>query len=615
MRSILTLLVLLFSCSAVFAGPSVYEKLSEINKCWKEQRDIDRSKLQGQQNLSEPELIRLHLTLVEHTLRNRSTSHLTPAQRLKRTVALNHLHEYLNAGAFPQNEDYAYRTPIFIDKYDNFCAVGYLVKATGYEDVSRMIAANTNLAYVREMKYPELFGWANEYGFTVDELAWIQPAYYIPPTRVTDPIGKGTDGEVAELYVDPTTDRLYVGGTFTNVDSTMTANNIAYVTEAGGVFTWHTMGTGVNGRVNAIVRHDNKIFVAGSFSQAGGVNVTNVAYWDGTAWHDAGCTYGTVSDLVVFNGELYAVGDFDVCAAMMEVNFAKWDPAFNMWQQIFGLTGHVNTIEVRDSTLLLGGNFTYLSSPKQNVIEWNETIGFRELTNGLANEAMDFQMFRDTMYVACKRTAQNDSNLVQRLVNNTWTPVSAVPNYMSGNPEVSFNTLCAQGDTLMGGGEFLLYGMMTPSITYNLDLTSNSKIRTAFFVDSAINKMVVYKNDLIIGGKFDVGDAHIQHQGSVIHSIAKKSFPGFLGIDDFDKAKLNCAVYPNPVKKANSIYVDNNFRASYCQVVDMSGKLIKEQQLRKESEQVALPSLAAGIYVVEVGNEQGEKVVNKLVVE
>ena len=47
----------------------------------------------------------------------------------------------------------------------------------------------------------------------------------------------------------------------------------------------------------------------------------------------------------------------------------------------------------------------------------------------------------------------------------------------------------------------------------------------------------------------------------------------------------------------------------------MSGKLIKEQKLRKESEQVALPSLAAGIYVVEVGNEQGEKVVNKLVVE
>jgi hypothetical protein len=167
----------------------------------------------------------------------------------------------------------------------------------------------------------------------------------------------------------------------------------------------------------------------------------------------------------------------------------------------------------------------------------------------------------------------------------------------------------------MGGGEFLLYAMMAPSITHNLDLTSDATIRTAFFVDSAINKMVVFKNDLIIGGKFDVGDAHVQHQGSVIHSIAKKSFPGFLGVDDPDRARLNCAIYPNPAKGANSIFVDNNFRASYCQVVDMSGKLIKKQNLTKESEQVALPALAAGVYIVEVGNGEGEKVVNKLVVE
>jgi hypothetical protein len=375
------------------------------------------------------------------------------------------------------------------------------------------------------------------------------------------------------------------------------------------------MGTGVNGKVNAIVRHDNKIFVAGSFTQAGGVNVTNVAYWDGSAWHNAGCTYGSVNDLVVFNGELYAVGDFDVCAAMMEVNFAKWDPSFNMWQQVFGLTGHVNTVEVTDTTLLLGGNFTYLNSLKLNVIVWNENIGFRELANGLSNEVMDFQMFRDTMYAACKRTAQYDSSLVQRLINNTWAPVSSVPNYMMGYPAVSFNTLCAQGDTLMGGGEFLLYGMMTPSITYNLDLTSNAKTRTAFFVDSTINKMVVFKNDLVIGGKFDVGDAHVQHEGSVIHSIAKKSFPGFLGVDDIDKSGLNCAIYPNPAKAANGISIDNNFRASYCQVSDMNGRLIKAHKLTKESEQIALPTLAAGVYIVEVGNAQGDKVVNKLVIE
>ena len=609
----LFVLFAMFSFPSSYAAPSVLEKLAEVNKCWNDQHDIDRAMLQREQNLSEHEFIRLHLALVENTLRNRTTCHLTTEQTLKRNLALNHLHEYLIAGAFPQNEDYAFRTPIFIDKHNNFCAVGYLVMATGHEWVSRLIAANTNLAYVRDMSYPELFNWANEFGLTVDELAWIQPTYYSPPTRVTDPIGKGTDGEVIEMFVDQVTNRLYVGGAFAHVDSTITANNIAYVTETGGVYTWDTLGAGVNGTVNAIVRYSNKIFVAGAFTQASGVNVTNIAYWDGISWHEAGCISGVVNDLVVFNGEMFAVGDFDVCTAMAEVNFAKWNGS--AWQPIPGLSGYINTVEVRDSTLLLGGKFVNAQSLNENVVEWNENIGFREFLNGLANEVMDFEIFKNGTYAVCKQTSSNDSSLVHKIIGNSWYAISVTPSNTSV-PSASVKTLCGQGDTLLAGGDFSFFNVSTSKwYVNNINIAIYSGQAATFFVDSTINKMVVYKNDLIIGGKFDVGDAHIQHQGSVIHSIAKKSFPGFLGIDDFDKAKLNCAVYPNPVKKANSIYVDNNFRASYCQVVDMSGKLIKEQKLRKESEQVALPSLAAGIYVVEVGNEQGEKVVNKLVVE
>src|SRR5690606_37189284 len=167
--------------------------------------------------------------------------------------ALDHLHAYMLAGAFPQNEDYTYRTPIFIDKHDNFCAVGYLVKATGYEQVSRMIAAKINLAYVREMDYPELFAWAKDYGFTVDELAWIQPTY--GPSAPAFVIGQGTDGPVMEMYVG-TGDKLYVGGNFTNVNINTAAASIAYITESGNVDTWHTMGNGVNGTVLAIAEYN-----------------------------------------------------------------------------------------------------------------------------------------------------------------------------------------------------------------------------------------------------------------------------------------------------------------------------------------------------------------------
>lgn len=240
MRPLLFLLAML--CFLSSSGRSTFNKLTDVNKCWLEQRDVNPDNLPGYSAISDTEWIRLHLRLVEQTLRAKNNNHLTTEQKQNRAKALDCLHEYWLRGAFPKNEDYSYLTPIFIDKYDNFCAVGYLVKATGYEHVSRMISAKTNVAYVREMNYPELDQWAKDYGFTTDELAWIQPSYAPIRNNATVPIGKGTSGTVYELSVDTTTQFLYVGGTFANVDDTISANNIAYITELGGNYTWHSMG-------------------------------------------------------------------------------------------------------------------------------------------------------------------------------------------------------------------------------------------------------------------------------------------------------------------------------------------------------------------------------------
>ena len=158
--------------SGSYGGLSTYQKLSEVNKCWMEQKGIlvpemDNSKL------NEKDWIQLHLALVEQTLRARETNHLDRTKQFNRSRCLDILHRYWKDANFPINEDYAYRTPIFIDKHDNFCAVGFLIKETGHEQISRKIAAQTNLAYVREINYSELGKWADENGFTVDELAWI----------------------------------------------------------------------------------------------------------------------------------------------------------------------------------------------------------------------------------------------------------------------------------------------------------------------------------------------------------------------------------------------------------------------------------------------------------
>jgi hypothetical protein len=598
----------LYSITLASANTRTFNKLSEVNTCWKEQLDINVSALPVYQNLSETEWIRLHLSLVEHTLRNRVSPVLTATQRANRLNALDHLHEYWMAGRFPQNENYTFRTPIFIDKHNIFCAVGYLVKTSGHEDISRMIAAKTNLAYVKEMHYFELDRWAADNGFTKDELAWIQPGY--PPSQQAQKVGNGVDGEVQELYADNAGGKLYVGGTFVNVDSTIEANNIAYVTEQNNVITWHSMGSGTNGPVYAIAAYENKIFVAGHFSEAGGQGANNIAYWDGTAWHAAGCTFGTIYDLIVYKNELYACGSFDVCAAMSDVNVAKWNGT--LWQQMPGLSGKVNTMEVMGDDLLLGGAFTF-GTEAANVVRWNESQYYHAFGNSIPNEVKDFEWHRDTLYAACKQTSpsQLNSSLFQFIGGSWIAPDYTLWGFTSMSDVPAFNSLCVDNNNLMIGGNFN-YSPGVGIFANNCVALEQSVFNNGnwFLVDSAINKLTLFKGALFAGGKFKHGGEMVN---TVLNGMARRGAK--TGIPDIVKDyRLN--IFPNPVD-GNTIFIENNFEANSMTLTDISGKslLVSSLQTHMASQQVSLPQMSQGIYLLSIGNAKGEKVVKKLVIK
>ena len=593
---------------SVAASNTTYEKLTAVNKCWALQKDVIAGQLPEYLPADEHEWIRRHLTLVEQTLRARSVDGLSAIQRANRLRCLDDLHGYWQAGNFPINEDYAYRTPIFIDKHNNFCAVGYLVKASGHEAVSRMIAANTNLAYVYDMKYPELTAWAADNGFTIDELAWIQPSY---PSHVhSKPIGRGVDGMVQELYVDSPAQRLYVGGSFIKADSTISANNIAYVTEAGGVYTWHNMGTGTNGQVRAITKYNNRIFAAGTFTSAGDSAVSNVAYWNDTAWHSAGCIDGTVNALAVFAGNLYAAGTFSLCPAVAGVNFAKWDGT--NWQPIYGIVGRVNTLYVADTSLYLGGAFSY-GTGNVNAMKWNETSGFNFFLGHVDNEIMDMELFQDSMYAVCKRTHLTDSvKLLLKLRGNSWNNLVLSASeltqfYPYGN--VSYNTLCAEATTLNVGGQF---HYNPPGGTYGTNCYS---IGTGgyFNVDSEVNKMVLFKSDLIAGGRFKYGDNStvMGSDNVLLNGIAKRYYPPAGVVVTPNTGTLT--FYPNPAMASSMLKVENSFNATTYTVQDIAGKVLTSGALNNSS--LMLPLLAPGLYLVRVYNEAGVNATGKLIVQ
>ncbi|MCK5148055.1 cadherin-like domain-containing protein [bacterium] len=99
--------------------------------------------------------------------------------------------------------------------------------------------------------------------------------------------GKFINGEDAPVIWTLLIDdgKLYVGGTFTNqpvqlqdgttMEPEIDANGIA----VWDGISWSSMGSGINGTVYDMMMWDNKLYAAGSFTRAGGLEAHNLCYW------------------------------------------------------------------------------------------------------------------------------------------------------------------------------------------------------------------------------------------------------------------------------------------------------------------------------------------------
>ncbi|WP_118975865.1 T9SS type A sorting domain-containing protein [Taibaiella koreensis] len=607
MKSILTVLICcLFFCSS--GRNRTFDKLNEVNACWAKQPEAATMPLPAYRELSEGEWIRRHLSLVEQVLRARSVSALSAGQRAQRLRALDHLHAYWQEGRFPVNMHYAYRTPIFIDQDDNFCAVGYLLKASGSEAVSRKIAGHTNLAYVAQMHYPQLDSWAHAHGFTKEELAWIQPTY--PPRNQVVTLGNGVSGTVKELCVDPGGDKLYVGGAFDQVDGNIGSRNIAYVTQADpDHYTWHDMAGGVNGEVHAITAHEGKIFAGGRFTMAGTVMARNVACWENGSWQLAGCLDGTVEDLAVYNGRLYAAGTFNLCAASDEVNLAWWNGMG--WVAVPGLSGTVKTMETAGGRLILGGSFQHLGAAA-NAIAWDQNNGFQPFDHPVDNTILDFELFKGVLYAVCEQVTTGNTRLLLRLEGNEWRsqydPIGFPFQPVDG--QLSMRTLLADGDYLLAGGLFTGNELVGTLVRNNADVSPapGEQSKRFFWLDDAVNKMIWFKGEMIVGGAFRNGFT------GPVGSIGRRALLG-TGISPSPEFHT-FSVTPNPVT-GSAVILRNGWGASGYSLLDMNGRVLAAGTLKedRDEQQIRLPATCVpGLYLMQLNNEKGIRANQKLLV-
>lgn len=127
-----------------------------------------------------PDFLRIqtHLDYVKGILRNRPTQHLTEEQKANRFKNLDLLNKYITLGEFPHNDGHPdNRRPTFVSENGHICAVGWLVKQTAGSEVIQEINREFKYDFIPHIDHPEFLGWVEQSGFTIEELAMIQPMY------------------------------------------------------------------------------------------------------------------------------------------------------------------------------------------------------------------------------------------------------------------------------------------------------------------------------------------------------------------------------------------------------------------------------------------------------
>lgn len=310
---------------------------------------------------------------------------------------------------------------------------------------------------------------------------------------------------------------------------------------------WHSIGVpiGTNGTVRSTVcdKHGN-LYIAGSFTTAGGVLVNNIAKWDGNNWTPLGTgTNSTIYSIAIdTNGILYAGGIFNIAGGSPVNRIAKWDGT--TWSAIgTGTTsGTIFTIAFdSNNNVIVGGSFTSIGGITSNrIAKWNGSawsalgIGFGSTVNAVAVDAVD------NVYAG-----GNFTNYISKWDGISWSTLGSgidgavralsfdnSNNLYVGGTFLSAGGLPANGIAKWDGNNWFSFGAGSPSGVYclGIDAGNNLYISTASppnktlkwdgiawqeIASTTVYSMATYDYDLYAGGYFSsingISANHIAH--------------------------------------------------------------------------------------------------------
>ncbi|MCB0790974.1 MAG: hypothetical protein H6595_00285 [Flavobacteriales bacterium] len=493
---------------------------------------------------NEAQRIAAHLHRVRAYLYVHTPEGLSADQMQHRRRLLDDLEHYADRGLFPSNDVLPFRNPVFIDPHRTACAVGQLMIESGDAALAERIHNGNNLAYVSELtadpRYaPDIINWASHHGFTVDELAWIQPGY--PPQTFWSDMGGGMDSTVT-CMVNDGQGNLYLAGRFGDAGGTVVNGIVRW---SGGQYL--TMGTGINGDPKDMVIVGQDLLVAGHFQ--GGLS--DLARWNGWGWSYETVEWGMdphLNDLFVMNGELYAAGDASGFAGItyqvMHWNGSSWEPVGDP------LNNAIHALSIHDGRLVAAGAFTEIGqfggTPCMHVAELVNGQ-WQQLADGLPDEVFALHERNGTLLAGGMLFDGTDPGFGLALLPASASQWNA-PQYQNGS--ILTNATATPSAVLGFGehaGEVFLCGTFE---VYGPGLNDSGN-HVARFVDATedvqgiawiggdvVNATTSYGGQIVIGGSISYANS------TLLNNVGTSDL--LLGIDRPITWNTDIRLAPNP---------------------------------------------------------------------
>ena len=580
---------------------SYLNHLSQVNKEWLKHKDAcPKTTISFR---SDVDRIQLHLNLVIEHLKSNNPSNLNSVQLSNRLFLLGELQQYTDKKKFPINNHHLTRQPYFVDDLGTNCAVGQMIYLSGYEHLVDKISQEHNYDYIVDINTTGLKEWAIKFGFTKEELKWIQPGY--APAETIEQVLGATNGSVKEIKYSWYDESLIIAGNFTELNNLPCLNIGLYMNNQ-----LSCLGTGIEGIINDVVNELGDIYVFGELHYNG--QIFPVAKYDGSIW-----SYLTIpnrDNAISTSGNFGGSGyqfEMAISHSSMPEHQEVWHLLNdNTWQKQVKVKGIILDILASDYGRVHVGHFDSVTVYNSNsIIDTLFTVNNVLITTnntttcyGIGNDISDTVNVVETIGGAlifggrCSNQPSSNSVCISRYYNSVLQPLLLNSN---GAEAYSVNTIAYEnGSEFTFGGNFEIQPMIgtygNNLATY--DLVSNTVTPIAV-LDQPVNSLSFFNTDLYVGGSFqtNLSTQNINYLGRIVTNIGlNKSVPN-----------ISMNIYPNPFN--STINLEGIENGVIFSILSIDGRILKSGTVMNEKVN-DLAFLPKGTYLLKLETTDGSLV-------